>query len=56
MLGLGLGLTHHRYAASRWQPPAGYVRLTSRLRSGSFITLQGNIRTVGIADLVGRIA
>lgn len=56
MLGLGLGLTHQRYSNTYRQLPAGYMRLTSRVRGGKFITLRGRRRTFGITDLIGRVA
>lgn len=56
MLGLSLGLTHHRYSNTDWRSSGGYVRLTSRARAGSLITLRGRLRTFSITNLIGRIA
>lgn len=55
MLGLGLGLTHHRYFTAGGRP-AGYVRLRGRLAIGGGITLRGRINDFGIADLIAKVA
>lgn len=56
MLGLGLGLIHHRYFTAGGRLPAGYVRLRGRLAVGGGITLRGRSRSFGIADLIAQVA